>query len=167
MVALLDTGSTQLFIHQSCLPSAAIPTLSKKPLISNTAAGKLESRTEVGMTGIVCPEFTRSKRMYNLTAYVIESPCRYNVILGQDFLEATGMVLDFSKKKVIWDKLSVVMKPMIMIDNGREAFVTFNALTCIDPVTNLTELIQIDGKTVAHIGAKFEQGWLSRYPRPM
>eukprot|EP00978_Attheya_sp_CCMP212_P034217 scaffold142413_cov65-Attheya_sp.AAC.1 len=31
------------------------------------------------------------------------------------------MVLDFSKKKVIWDELSVAMKPMIMIDNGREA----------------------------------------------
>eukprot|EP00978_Attheya_sp_CCMP212_P026297 scaffold86229_cov44-Attheya_sp.AAC.1 len=57
--------------------------------------------------------------MDNLTAYVIESPCHYNVILGQDFLEATGMVLDFSKKKVIWDKLSVVMKPMILIDNER------------------------------------------------
>jgi hypothetical protein len=48
-----------------------------------------------------------------------------------------------------------------------EAYITFNALTCIDPVTKLTELIQIDGKTAAHIGAKFEQGWLSRYPRPM
>eukprot|EP00978_Attheya_sp_CCMP212_P032675 scaffold128677_cov51-Attheya_sp.AAC.2 len=42
--------------------------------------------------------------------------------------------------------------------NEEEAYVTFNALTCIDPVTNLTELIRIDGKTAAHIGAKFEQG---------
>eukprot|EP00978_Attheya_sp_CCMP212_P039118 scaffold200497_cov68-Attheya_sp.AAC.3 len=59
--------------------------------------------------------------MDNLTAYVIESPCRYDVILGRDFLEATGMVLDFSKKKVFWDELSLAMKPMIMIDNGQEA----------------------------------------------
>eukprot|EP00978_Attheya_sp_CCMP212_P008885 scaffold20909_cov114-Attheya_sp.AAC.1 len=41
------------------------------------------------------------------------------------------------------------------------------AVASIDPVTNLTELIRIDGKTATHIGAKFEQGWLSRYPRPM
>eukprot|EP00978_Attheya_sp_CCMP212_P038014 scaffold184224_cov24-Attheya_sp.AAC.3 len=75
MVALLDTGSTRSFIHRSCLPSAAAPTLSKKPLISNTAAGKLESQTKEGMTGIVCPEFILSKRMDALTAYVIESPC--------------------------------------------------------------------------------------------
>ncbi len=50
--------------------------------------------------------------------------------------------------------------------NGQETSIEFNALTCIDPVTNLTELIRIDGKSSAHIGAKFEQQWLSRYPRP-
>ena len=43
MVTLLDKGSTRSFIHWSCSPSAAPPTLSKKPLISNTAASKLES----------------------------------------------------------------------------------------------------------------------------
>eukprot|EP00978_Attheya_sp_CCMP212_P026916 scaffold89454_cov68-Attheya_sp.AAC.1 len=47
--------------------------------------------------------------MVVLTAYVIESPCPYDLILGRDFLEATGMVLDFSKKKVFWDELSVAM----------------------------------------------------------
>ena len=51
-------------------------------------------------------------------------------------------------------------------EDGQESYVKFNALTCIDPVTNLTELIRIDGKSSAHIGAKFEQHWLSRYPRP-
>jgi transposase InsO family protein len=51
--------------------------------------------------------------------------------------------------------------------NAEETHITFNALTCIDPVTNLTELIRIDGKSAAHVGAKFEQGWLSRYPRPI
>eukprot|EP00978_Attheya_sp_CCMP212_P010434 scaffold25289_cov46-Attheya_sp.AAC.3 len=51
------------------------------------------------------------------------------------------------------------------IVDEEEASIEFNALTCIDPVTtNLTELIRINDKTAAHIGAKFEQGWLSRYP---
>jgi hypothetical protein len=52
-------------------------------------------------------------------------------------------------------------------EDGQESSVDFNALTCIDPVTNLVELIRINNKTAAHIGAKFEQGWLSRYPRPI
>jgi len=42
----------------------------------------------------------------------------------------------------------------------------FNALTCIDPVTNLVELTRIDRKTSRNITRKFEQNWLSRYPWP-
>eukprot|EP00980_Cylindrotheca_fusiformis_P014984 scaffold4112_cov60-Cylindrotheca_fusiformis.AAC.2 len=44
--------------------------------------------------------------------------------------------------------------------------VEFNALTCIDPVSNLTELIRIENKTADHIARKFEQCWLARYPWP-
>ena len=41
--------------------------------------------------------------------------------------------------------------------------VEFNALTCIDPVTNLVELVRIDNKTSSHIKTKFENTWLARY----
>ena len=37
---------------------------------------------------------------------------------------------------------------------------------CIDPVTNLVELIQIRRTTSKHIKSKFEQAWLARYPLP-
>jgi len=43
---------------------------------------------------------------------------------------------------------------------------TFNALTCIDTVTNLVELVRIDNKSSQHIRNKFEQTWLARYPWP-
>eukprot|EP00978_Attheya_sp_CCMP212_P008116 scaffold18868_cov51-Attheya_sp.AAC.2 len=66
-----------------------------------------------------------------LTAYVIESPCHYDLIFGRDFLEATGMVLDVSKKKVFWDELSVSMKTMPLLDTKKEA--SFDAM--------MTELI--------------------------
>lgn len=44
----------------------------------------------------------------------------------------------------------------------------FNALTSIDRVTGLAELIRIDDKTSAHVTVtdKFIKSWLSRYPRP-
>jgi transposase InsO family protein len=42
----------------------------------------------------------------------------------------------------------------------------FNALTIIDPVTNLLEIVRIDNKTADHVGMKLENEWLSRYPRP-
>jgi len=42
----------------------------------------------------------------------------------------------------------------------------FNALTAIDTVTNLVEIVRIDKKTSEHITARFAQSWMTRYPWP-
>jgi hypothetical protein len=42
----------------------------------------------------------------------------------------------------------------------------FNALTVIDMVFNLVELVRIDEKTLAQVARKYAQVWLSRYPWP-
>ena len=42
----------------------------------------------------------------------------------------------------------------------------FNALTAIDTITNLVELVRIDNKTSDHIARQFTQLWLARYPWP-
>ena len=42
----------------------------------------------------------------------------------------------------------------------------FQALTCIDPVTNLVDIIRVDNKYPAHVQQKFQNCWLSRYPWP-
>jgi len=49
--------------------------------------------------------------------------------------------------------------------NGKE--LEFNALTCIDPVTNLVEIIRIKNKTSRHVANQFANAWLSKYPRPV
>jgi hypothetical protein len=43
----------------------------------------------------------------------------------------------------------------------------FNALTCVDPVTCLPEAFRLNNRTAMHTGMLFENGWLSRYPRPL
>ena len=43
---------------------------------------------------------------------------------------------------------------------------TFSALTMIDPVTQLVELVRIENKQSDHIAMLFENTWLSRYPKP-
>ena len=50
-----------------------------------------------------------------------------------------------------WDEVAVdLIGPWkINISNGQELI--FNTLTCIDPVTNLTELIQINNHISAHV----------------
>ena len=42
----------------------------------------------------------------------------------------------------------------------------FNALTMIDTVSNLLELVQINDKTSAHIAKTYAQVWLSQYLWP-
>ena len=54
--------------------------------------------------------------------------------------------------------------PWEIVVNGN--ICEFKALTCIDPVTNIVELIQITNKTMGHVAEQFENSWLSRYPRP-
>jgi len=44
--------------------------------------------------------------------------------------------------------------------------VQFSALTIIDLVTNLVELVRLDNKTSEHVALQFVNTWLARYPRP-
>jgi hypothetical protein len=44
---------------------------------------------------------------------------------------------------------------------------SFSALTCTDPVSNLVELIRLDSKTAAHVAQQFENSWVARYPHPL
>ena len=48
----------------------------------------------------------------------------------------------------------------------RDKWYEFNALTSIDLVTNLVELIRVYRNTSAQIRSKWEQSWLARYPWP-
>jgi hypothetical protein len=64
-----------------------------------------------------------------------------------------------------WEELAVdLIGPWTINVAGQE--LTFNALTCIHPVTNLVELTCIDNKTSAHIAMKTENTWLAWYPKP-
>jgi hypothetical protein len=43
----------------------------------------------------------------------------------------------------------------------------FNALTCIDSVTNFPDAIRLRNKTASHVGMQSKKLWLARYPRPL
>lgn len=65
-----------------------------------------------------------------------------------------------------WEELAVdLIGPWTTINlAGQE--ITFNALACIDPVTNLVELPRINNKTAAHVAMKTENTRMARYPKP-
>ena len=43
----------------------------------------------------------------------------------------------------------------------------FLALTIIDTVTNLVEIVLLDKKSAANVALQFQNTWLARYPRPI
>ena len=64
-----------------------------------------------------------------------------------------------------WNEVCIdLIGPWEIVVNGN--ICVFKALTCIDPVTNLVELIRIQNKTMVHVAEQFVNSWLSRYPRP-
>ena len=67
---------------------------------------------------------------------------------------------------VPWREVAVDLIGPWTIEIGHEKH-SFSALTIIDTVTNLVEIVRIQSKTAAHIAQLFEQTWLSRYPTPM
>ena len=50
---------------------------------------------------------------------------------------------------------------------ANKAQLEFNALTCTDPVTNLTEIVQIWKKTSKNVANKFANCWSAQCPRPI
>ena len=66
---------------------------------------------------------------------------------------------------ILWDKVSVNLIGPWKIKVKNQTFV-FNALTCVDPVTNLVKIIRIQNKTSNYAAQQFENCWLSQYPSP-
>eukprot|EP00957_Ditylum_brightwellii_P048779 3700580-Ditylum_brightwellii.AAC.1 len=64
-----------------------------------------------------------------------------------------------------WSEVVVDLIGLWCIKVGGQE-VDFYALTCIDPVTNLVEMIRLENKTAKHVTHQFENVWLARYPRP-
>lgn len=87
--------------------------------------------------------------------------CQMNKALGQGYGELPPRNVEL----LPWNEVAVDLIGPWRIEIGNHT-VEFNALTCIDPVTNIVELVHINNKTSHHIAEQFENCWLSRYPRP-
>ena len=88
--------------------------------------------------------------------------CQKHKLPGKGY----GLLPEREMRIAPWEEVAIdLIGPWNVKVNGK--LVEFNALTCIDTASNLVELIRIDNKTAQHIRNKFEQSWLSRYPRPM
>ena len=88
-------------MHPKATEKRFVTALGMGPLIHN-----------IDLRDIVLPEFSRTKHINKvLTADVMHSPsCRYDVIVGRDFLKMLGMQFDFHHDCTTWDGVTVSMR---------------------------------------------------------
>ena len=87
--------------------------------------------------------------------------CQKNKLLGAGY----GDLPPREAPLMPWNEVAVDLIGPWTMDIQGEA-VKFDALTCVDTVTNLTEIIILNNRTSHHVAQQFENCWLSRYPRP-
>jgi hypothetical protein len=84
---LLDSGSTTTLINKKCLPKKCKPCQISQSRMVNTLAGSYQSSAMVVMRNLRLPELDKNRSVEQQKALIFESDtCRYDVILGADFL---------------------------------------------------------------------------------
>ena len=115
LLVLFDSGSTRTWIHQRVLPKG-IQGTSVSKVEGATLSGTLSSSRCVKLSHIALPEFHRQRFIDEASAMVFDATCRYDVIVGRDLLTRIGMSLDFGSKEMIWENVSVAMRPYNILD---------------------------------------------------
>ena len=102
-IILYDSGSDGILINTRAVPLGATPTFSANKQITTMANGTFDTPRSVWLDQIRLPEFTNSRCIKGVQAKLFDSStCRYDVILGRDFLRAAGIRLCFNTGNVQW-----------------------------------------------------------------
>ena len=99
LLVLFDSGSNSSWIKAKSLPKGVVPTKVDE-ISSSTLAGSMKSNQQVTLERLVFPEFFKTRVVDSLEARVFHTTCRYDVIVGRDFLTAIGLKLDFKDQKL-------------------------------------------------------------------
>ena len=100
---LLDSGSTTTLINKRCLPKKYQPCNISQSRMVNTLAGSYQSSAMVVMRNLRLPELDKNRNIEEQKALIFESDsCKYDVILGADFLTKTGIDVRYSTGTIEW-----------------------------------------------------------------
>jgi hypothetical protein len=102
---LLDSGSTTTLVVKKCLPKKCRPCQISQSRMVNTLAGSYQLSAMVVMHNLRLPELDENRNVEQQKALIFESDtCRYEVILGADFLTKTGIDVKFGTGTIEWFK---------------------------------------------------------------
>ena len=124
---LLDSGSTATLINKRCLPRKCQPYKTSQNRMVNTLAGSYQSSAMVVMCNLRLPELDKHRNIEQHKALIFESDnCKYDVILGADFLTKTCIDVKYSTNTIEWfDNEIPLRNPHLLKDKD------FNAMANI------------------------------------
>ncbi|GFH61911.1 hypothetical protein CTEN210_18387 [Chaetoceros tenuissimus] len=110
MRGLIDSGSDKTAIVRAALPSGC--PLTEIPAESFLGFGGMATIHEkVTLQQVILPEFSRSLQIESFDAVVMDGRSNYDIILGRDFLQKIGLILDFENLQIKWMNMEISMKP--------------------------------------------------------
>ena len=92
---LLDSGSRKTLIKRSALPRGTKPKKLSTTKTLTTLAGNVAAAEIVTLRDIRLPEFDKNRRIEEQKDLVFDAPCRYDIILGTDFLTKVGININY------------------------------------------------------------------------
>ena len=129
LYVLFDSGGTKTMMHKRCLPRGAVLRRIEESKAFNTVVGVLKMQQVAYLHDISLPEFDKTKRIDEQQAYIFDQNCKYDIILGRDFLRKAGIVLNFSDNTMNWLGTFLPMRP----DRGfEEAMENYHVAEIID-----------------------------------
>jgi hypothetical protein len=99
---LFDPGSTATLINRTCLPRHCKADPIKQERKINTLAGSCETTSMVVMRNLRLPELDKNHVIDQQKALVFNGQCKYDVILGADFLSKSGIDIKYSTGTIEW-----------------------------------------------------------------
>ena len=107
---LLDSGSMKTLIHEDVLPKGASRQQLNRKKSVTTLGGDFAVDEVVHLRDLRLPEFDKNRCVDETKALVFKGKCRYDVILGADFLGKTGIIINHEKNVCEWLGLTVPMR---------------------------------------------------------
>jgi hypothetical protein len=100
---LLDSGSTTTMINRKCPPRNCQTCKISKSRKIGTLAGSYTSSEMVVLRNLRLPELDKNRNVDQQKAIIFYADsCRYDVILGADFLSKTGIDVKYSTETMEW-----------------------------------------------------------------
>jgi len=148
----LDSGSTITLINKKCLPKHCKTRKTSHSRMVTTLAGSYNTSKMVTMRNLRLPELDKNRNIDQLKALVFESTtCKYDVILGADFLTKTGIDVKYSTNTIEWlDNELPLRDPHSLTDKDTLAMAEINdihqeielyGMDWYDPTCYATEIL--------------------------